>query len=76
MVIPNWNGARWLPGCLGSLAAKTWDWQLPAVSLPAVILAGALIALSEAAPEDRADAVATSPSRHDRPHMRRRAVAT
>jgi GT2 family glycosyltransferase len=23
VVIPNWNGARWLPGCLGSLAAQT-----------------------------------------------------
>ncbi len=23
VVIPNWNGMRWLPGCLGSLAAQT-----------------------------------------------------
>lgn len=23
VVIPNWNGARWLPGCLGSLANQT-----------------------------------------------------
>jgi GT2 family glycosyltransferase len=23
VVIPNWNGRRWLPGCLGSLAAQT-----------------------------------------------------
>jgi GT2 family glycosyltransferase len=23
VVIPNWNGARWLPGCLGSLARQT-----------------------------------------------------
>jgi GT2 family glycosyltransferase len=23
VVIPNWNGARWLPGCLDSLAAQT-----------------------------------------------------
>jgi GT2 family glycosyltransferase len=23
VVVPNWNGARWLPGCLGSLAGQT-----------------------------------------------------
>ena len=23
VVIPSWNGARWLPGCLASLAAQT-----------------------------------------------------
>jgi hypothetical protein len=28
-------------------AAIDWDWQLPAVALPAVVMAGALIALSE-----------------------------
>jgi O-antigen ligase len=31
-------------------ASIDWDWQLPAVSLPAVVLAGALVALAEAAP--------------------------
>ena len=28
-------------------ASIDWDWQLPAVSLPVIVLAGALIALSE-----------------------------
>ena len=28
-------------------ASIDWDWQLPAVSLPFIVLAGALIALSE-----------------------------
>ena len=23
VVIPNWNGSRWLPGCLQSIAAQT-----------------------------------------------------
>jgi O-Antigen ligase len=32
-------------------ASIDWDWQLPAVSLPAIVLAGALVALAEAAPE-------------------------
>ena len=31
-------------------ASFDWDWQLPAVSLPAVVLAGALIVLAEARP--------------------------
>jgi O-antigen ligase len=29
-------------------ASIDWDWQLPAVSLPAIVLAGALVALAEA----------------------------
>jgi hypothetical protein len=32
-------------------ASIDWDWQLPAVSLPAIILAGALVAVAEGAPE-------------------------
>ncbi len=28
-------------------ASIDWDWQLPAVTLPAVVLAGALIAAAE-----------------------------
>jgi uncharacterized integral membrane protein len=31
-------------------ASIDWDWQLPAVTLPAIVLAGALIALAEASP--------------------------
>jgi hypothetical protein len=31
-------------------ASIDWDWQLPAVSLPAIVLAGVLIALGESAP--------------------------
>jgi O-Antigen ligase len=34
-------------------ASIDWDWQLPAVSLPAIALAGALIVLGEAAPDQR-----------------------
>lgn len=32
-------------------ASIDWDWQLPAVSLPAIVLSGALIALAEVAAE-------------------------
>ena len=32
-------------------ASIDWDWELPAVTLPAIVLAGALVALAEAAPE-------------------------
>ena len=28
-------------------ASIDWDWQLPAVTLPAIVLAGALIAIAE-----------------------------
>ena len=28
-------------------ASIDWDWQLPAVSLPALVLAGALVVISE-----------------------------
>ena len=31
-------------------ASIDWDWQLPAVTLPAIVLAGGLVALSEAGP--------------------------
>ena len=34
-------------------ATIDWDWQLPAVTLPAIVLAGALIAASEARPAAR-----------------------
>jgi hypothetical protein len=34
-------------------ASIDWDWQLPAVSLPAIVLAGALIAIAEAPPGAR-----------------------
>ena len=32
-------------------ASIDWDWQLPAVTLPAIVLAGALVALAEAPPQ-------------------------
>jgi len=32
-------------------ASIDWDWELPAVSLPAIVLAGALVALAEAPPD-------------------------
>ncbi|MDQ6793412.1 MAG: O-antigen ligase family protein, partial [Chloroflexota bacterium] len=32
-------------------ASIDWDWQLPAVSLPAIVLAGALVAIAESAGE-------------------------
>jgi hypothetical protein len=41
-------------------AAIDWDWQLPAVTLPAVVLAGALLAASEVVPS-RSDEGATLP---------------
>ncbi len=34
-------------------ASIDWDWQLPAVSLPAIVLAGALIAIAEEPPAAR-----------------------
>jgi len=34
-------------------ASIDWDWQLPAVTLPAIVLAGALLALSESPPRER-----------------------
>jgi O-antigen ligase len=52
-------------------ASIDWDWQMPAVSLPAIALAGALIALGEAdaapaavreLPEDRAAARPRAPA--------------
>jgi hypothetical protein len=33
-------------------ASIDWDWQLPAVTLPAIVLAGAVLALSEASPDE------------------------
>jgi hypothetical protein len=41
-------------------AAIDWDWQLPAVTLPAVVLAGALLAASEVVPS-RSDEGASLP---------------
>jgi hypothetical protein len=39
----------------GLHATIDWDWQIPAVTLPAVVLAGALIAMAEANGATRAD---------------------
>jgi len=39
-------------------ATIDWDWQLPAVTLPALVLGGALIAMSETASASRADSAA------------------
>ena len=36
-------------------ASIDWDWQLPAVTLPAIVLAGALIALVEASESEAAE---------------------
>ncbi len=47
----------------GLHATIDWDWQLPAVTLPAIVLAGALIAMSEAGGPDRAAAAPTGASR-------------
>jgi hypothetical protein len=35
-------------------ASIDWDWQLPAVTLPAIVLAGAFVALSEDSADDQA----------------------
>jgi hypothetical protein len=43
-------------------ACIDWDWQLPAVALPAITLAGALIAMSEQRPADRAAPVRPAPA--------------
>ena len=43
-------------------ACIDWDWQLPAVTLPAVALAGGLIALSESRRADRAAPGRTAPA--------------
>ena len=71
--------AGWSAGALVWLlhASIDWDWQLPAVSLPAIVLAGALIAAGEEEPAPqaavaepaptaagRAATVAALPSRH------------
>jgi hypothetical protein len=36
-------------------ASIDWDWQLPAVSLPAIVLAGAIVAIAESAPRGAAE---------------------
>ena len=36
-------------------ASIDWDWQLPAVTLPAIVLAGGLLAASERAPAGAPD---------------------
>jgi O-antigen ligase len=45
--------AGWCAAAIAWLlhASIDWDWQLPAVTLPAIVLAGALVALAEAPPE-------------------------
>jgi O-antigen ligase len=43
-------------------ASIDWDWELPAVTLPFLILAGALVALAEASPEGLAE---PQPSAHE-----------
>ena len=43
-------------------ASIDWDWQLPAVTLPAIALAGALIALAETRPADPPEAAAAPPA--------------
>jgi hypothetical protein len=48
-------------------ASIDWDWQLPAVSLPALILAGALLALAEEPPDERPAGVAGAAARAARP---------
>jgi O-antigen ligase len=42
-------------------ASIDWDWQLPAVTLPAVVLAGALLSVAER-PADPADAAPRAPA--------------
>jgi hypothetical protein len=42
-------------------ASIDWDWQLPAVTLPAIVLGGALIVIGERSP-DRAAAVPPAPA--------------
>ncbi|MFL5827679.1 MAG: O-antigen ligase family protein, partial [Thermoleophilaceae bacterium] len=51
-------------------ASIDWDWQLPAVSLPAVILAGALIALSERLPAPSVEGVQSADGGHHATHRR------
>jgi hypothetical protein len=45
-------------------ASIDWDWQLPAVSLPAIVLAGALVVLAEEAPDAPGDVSAVGRSAH------------
>ena len=59
-------------------ASIDWDWQLPAVTLPALVLAGGLVALGESARAGRAAAARSSrPPREppDRARARTRAAA-
>jgi hypothetical protein len=54
-------------------ASIDWDWQLPAVTLPAIVLAGALIVLAEAAhPEDRGGLAPPAPAGRQRGPRRER----
>ncbi|HEX8855081.1 MAG TPA: O-antigen ligase family protein [Thermoleophilaceae bacterium] len=55
-------------------ASIDWDWQLPAVTLPAITLAGALIALSERLPARRVERVEPAHG-GDHPAHRRGVVA-
>jgi hypothetical protein len=38
-------------------ASIDWDWEMPAVTLPALVLAGLLITQAEAGPAPAADAL-------------------
>ena len=44
-------------------ASIDWDWQMPAVTLPAIVLAGSLVALAEAQPGEAVSAAARSADR-------------
>ena len=59
------------PGACGAATvwllhvAIDWDWQVPATTLPALVIAGALVATTEANPEPRATADAAGGPRQD-----------
>jgi O-antigen ligase len=56
-------------------ASIDWDWELPAVSLPAIVLAGALIALAESSPEPLAQPERAPTGSRRRSAARARAAA-
>ncbi len=55
-------GTVWL-----SHAAIDWDWEVPAVTLPALVLAGALVAAGEGDPEPALDGMAAADARRASP---------
>jgi hypothetical protein len=71
-----WQEPAWAAGACAALvvwflhASIDWDWQLPALTLPAVVLAGSLVALSDASAPDRDDAARRRPAvpSRDRAH--------